>query len=99
MLKSFFNTISLRGKKLAEAQEKAKKQEERVYLIFVQNKKKGMTPFDVSKEYNKLYPNAPVTSIRRAMTKLTKEKHLVMTEKKRNGIYNTPNHIWELNLS
>ena len=58
-----------------------------------------MTPFDVSEIYNKLYSNAPITSIRRAMTQLTKDNHLVMTEKKRNGIYNTPNHLWELNLN
>lgn len=99
MLKSFFNTISLRGKKLVEAQINAKIQEEKIYLIFLQNKRKGMTPFDVSEIYNKLYSNAPITSIRRAMTQLTKDNHLVMTEKKRNGIYNTPNHLWELNLN
>lgn len=99
MLKTFFNTISLSGKKLIEAQKKAKVQEDRVYLIFVQNKKRGMTPFDVSKEYDKLYPKAPVTSIRRAMTQLTKNRHLVMTNNKKNGIYNTPNHVWELNIN
>lgn len=99
MLKSFFNTISLRGKKLVEAQRNAKAQQEKVYLIFLQNKRKGMTPFDVNTEYSKLYPKVPITSIRRAMTQLTKDKHLVMTEKKRNGLYDTPNHLWELNLN
>ena len=98
-MKNFFNTINLTGKKLIEAQQNAKIQEERVYLIFLQNKKLGMTPFDVSREYDKLYPKAPVTSIRRAMTQLTKNKHIIMTEKKKNGIYNTPNHVWELNIN
>lgn len=97
-MKTFFNTIKLSGAKLIEAQKKAKLQDERIYLIFVQNKKVGMTPAEVWNIYIKLYNRnkPPITSIRRSITNLTNEGNLVNTTLKREGMYGADNFIWKL---
>lgn len=100
MLKNFFNTIKLYGKQLKEAQEKATNQDERIYLIFSQNRGKKMTPFEVLDIYKKLYKEVPITSIRRSLTYLSTpdkegKSHLVKTEEMRNGKYAKPNHLWK----
>lgn len=95
-MKSFFNTIELWGKGLFCANQKATTQEERIYLIFMQNKGKEMTPFEVLDQYVKTYPPAPITSIRRAITQLTKKNHLTMTSNMKVGNYGTANHTWTI---
>lgn len=98
MLKIFHNTISLVGKKLTEARKKAKTQNERIYLIFVENKGKKMTPFDVHSKYSKLYPNAPITSIRRSITHLTDNGAIEKLDKMQKGSYGKNNHLWTLKI-
>jgi Fe2+ or Zn2+ uptake regulation protein len=98
MLKIFHNTIKLVGKKLDEARKSARNQNERIYLIFLQNKGKNMTPFQVHSEYNKLYPNVPVTSIRRSMTYLTENSMIQKLDSMDKGIYGKNNHQWTLKL-
>ena len=98
MLKIFHNTIKLVGKKLQEARKQAKNQNERIYLIFLQNKGKKMTPFQVQSEYNKIYPSVPVTSIRRSMTYLTENSMIQKLDSMDKGIYGKNNHQWTLKL-
>ena len=40
-------------------------------------------------------PDAPLTSVRRAMTNLTKDGLLEKTELKAEGIYGRPEHFWK----
>jgi hypothetical protein len=58
-----------------------------------------MTPFEVEEAYIKLYPKVPITSIRRAMSNLTKDNKLVKTNAMKQGGYDKPNFIWEYNKS
>lgn len=93
---NFFNTIELSGPPLVEATEQASKQDDRVMKIF---KKMGckLTPFQVSEIYNKLYPECPVTSIRRSLTVLTTKGFLTMCDEMKIERYNKPNHYWKIN--
>lgn len=72
---------SVRGKRIAF---KDKTQESRVEAIIRENGI-GMTPNEVEEEYNKLYDTVPLTSIRRAMSKLTDYGILNMSGEKKNG--------------
>ena len=83
---------SVRGKRIVF---KDKTQESRVEAIIRENKN-GMTPPQVHEYYEKLYDSVPLTSIRRAMTKLTDYGILNMTGEKRKGKYNRENFVWSL---
>lgn len=72
-----------------------KKQSKRVEYIIRENGA-GMTPPQVHKVYESIYTHVPITSIRRAMTKLTDEGVLTMTGEKRMGDYNKTNFVWSL---
>lgn len=90
---SFFNTIHLSGNNLAEATGQALKQDERVLQIL---KAGAMTPIQVSKVYNQLYPEAPLTSIRRSMTVLTKKGFLEKCFEMKQEKYGKENHLWRV---
>lgn len=72
-----------------------KKQSKRVESIIRENGA-GMTPPELHRVYESIYTNVPITSIRRAMTKLTDEGILTMTGEKRMGDYNKTNFVWSL---
>lgn len=72
-----------------------KTQSKRVEIIIRENGA-GMTPFQVHKVYESTYTHVPITSIRRAMSKLTDEGILTMTGEKRKGDYNRENFVWSL---
>ena len=93
MSSKFFNTIHLKGVSLKKAWEKAKSQEERIYLLMLEQNI-ALTPFQVHYLYNQKYEDIPVTSIRRAMTNLCNTGFIAKTEKMQEGIYGMPNHKW-----
>jgi hypothetical protein len=72
-----------------------KKQSKRVESIIRENGA-GMTPPEIHRVYESIYAHVPITSIRRAMTKLTDEGVLTMTGEKRMGDYNKTNFVWSL---
>jgi hypothetical protein len=82
----------IRGKRIVIED---KKQSKRVESIIRENGA-GMTPPQVHKVYESIYTHVPITSIRRAMTKLTDEGVLTMTGEKRMGDYNKTNFVWSL---
>jgi hypothetical protein len=96
MPKHFYNTCSLTGENLVEANEKAKSQEQKILNLFLAGDGNGYTPSDVLVKTPGLN-GAPITSVRRAMANLTKDLHLVKTDEMRDGIYGKPEHIWKLN--
>ena len=85
-------TPSVRGKRIVIND---KNQSAKVESI-IREKGFGLTPPEVEEIYNKLYDAIPLTSIRRALTKLTDEGVLVMTGEKRKGKYNKMNFVWSL---
>jgi hypothetical protein len=90
---SYYNTTSKEGEQLEISTEKAKSQEELVLDLFQKNEYHNFTPFEVLES---LGLKAPVTSIRRAMTNLTKAGKLRKLDIKRRGDYGEPNYTWQL---
>lgn len=91
---SFFNTIELSGKDLAEAEANARNQEQRILYLF--KFYKSGTPSQMSNRYDKRWPSVPITSIRRAITNLTENNYLEMTDQMYPGLYGKPEHSWQL---
>lgn len=92
----YYNTVSEAGPQLAEYQAKAGEQNETVLAIFhVQNRQ--LSPSQVLELWpHWLMRTPPLTSIRRAITTLTKAGALVKTETKRKGVYGRMEHVWTL---
>jgi len=97
-MKAFYNTIHAEGVELNNYDDKAHSQQDLIISLFhyKANEYKTysfeMTPYEVSR----YFPEWPITSIRRAMTNLTKEGKLVKTNKQRTGGYGKPNYTWRL---
>jgi len=94
-LPSYFNTTSLKGKKLQREIVTAKSQEKIILDYF--KVKKSLSPSQVYRFRGVIgLGNAPITSIRRSITMLTYDDKLVKTEKQRIGLYGKPEFVWEL---
>lgn len=91
----FYNTIGLKGESLAAAGLQCSVQEARIIEIMFM-RALAMTPFEVLKIYETMYPVVPVTSIRRAMTSLAKQGILEKTGEMKLEQFGKPNHTWKL---
>jgi len=91
-MKEFYNTTNESGTQLEMFTQKAMKQEDKVMLIF---KTYYMITAHECWEYFD-DPKTPITSIRRAITNLTRKDKLVMTESKKEGGYGRNNYIYKL---
>lgn len=88
---SYFNTTNESGTTLKNNVAKAKSQEERIFKMFM--------------DYNSFSPaglqacfsSIPITSVRRALTNLTKQGKLIKTNEKRIGMYGRSEYVWKLN--
>lgn len=97
--RSFHNTLGMSGRDLMLAETKARGQEEVVYTFFKVHWGQAYPPSRVHKllvKAEKIKEMVPITSIRRAMTNLTKEGKLAMMENKVNGPLGKPEHTWKL---
>ena len=92
---NFFNTTELKPEPLALAIAQACNQNERVLKIFKRMDCK-LTPLQVSEIYNNIYPECPVTSLRRSITVLTTKGLLVKCNEQRNEKYGHPNYYWRI---
>jgi len=90
-MKSFHNTINESGQKL-DTSEKMCITQEQLVLSFFQKSRTLLSPFQV----HAVFPQYPITSIRRAMTNLTKDGKLIKTDKMRQGAYGKANYLWGL---
>ena len=93
---SYHNTTNLQGEELKKAKRNAFTQEEVILDIF-EDKEVRLTPSDVWTMYCSEFKEAPLTSIRRAITGLTGKGKLVKTDKMREGEYGRLEHCWKLN--
>lgn len=91
----FWNTIGLGGEDLVEARRQVSKQEEIVLDIFT-TCGDLMTPYEVWERLVAIGKIYPLTSVRRAITNLTKEGMLEKTNHKVKGGYGTLNYCWRL---
>lgn len=93
----YHNTSGIQGRLLLDFQERARSQEDRIYRIFQESPRKLMTPFEVKTILDFLEgTDTPITSVRRAMTDLTKEGRLVRTRERKTEVYARPNYYWRL---
>ena len=90
---SFYNTIQLDGEVLKEAIRNGERQQDIILDIFRKYPEKHITPSEIYMTLGKLWP---ITSIRRAITNLTNEGHLIKTDHQRIGLYEKPNYCWTL---
>ena len=90
---SYHNTTGLDDRALEERLEQAETQEERAEAFFRAREGRRFTPFEVQ---DQVFPETPITSVRRAITNLTEAGVLRKTEETRPGRYGEPNHTWTL---
>ena len=89
---AFYQTIDQVGSALKESNKKASKQEDLIFALF----QKRNEPLSPSMVLSQSGLNCPITSIRRAMTCLTNSGKIVKTDRQVRGMYNKPEHLWEL---
>ena len=90
---TFFNTTHATNPELAQYRQQALSQDEVILALFKENQFRTWTPSEVMAA---VLPDAPVTSIRRAITTLTQDTHLVKTDTQRNGPYGRPEYAWRV---
>jgi Fe2+ or Zn2+ uptake regulation protein len=96
-MRRFYNTIGLYEGELESANLQAKTQEDLILQVFQNNPDTLFTPFGLQGELEAMGKNYPITSIRRAITNLTKRGFLVKTIAKKPGIYGQLNFLWRYN--
>lgn len=92
----FYNSVHLTGHKLTASKTQAKYQNDIVLDIF-RFANIPLTPFDVHSLYCSKNPSCPVTSIRRAITTLTKAAKLIKTGTMKKEVFGKPNYKWKIN--
>lgn len=89
----YYNTNGESGQELSTSHKKANKQELAVLSVFESNVGEIYTPEEILRETGL---NCPLTSIRRAISDLTKKGLLEKTEHRKMGIYGKMVHTWRL---
>jgi len=91
---TYYNTTNESGQILLDFNDKAIGLEKKILNIFRKYPGKKMTPFEVLSINGNI--NIPITSVRRAMSNLTKEDLLEKTNEKKPGRYGRPNYCWQI---
>ena len=90
----YYNTNDETGSELSRSRSNANTQEKIILELFQGSPNLMFSPFDVL-ELTDL--NAPITSIRRALTDLTSKGKLVKSSIMKMGPYGKQVHCWKLN--
>ena len=88
----YYNTTNQSGSLLRWYEEQTDKQED-IVLRFFEEHPGNHSPFDV---HFSCLSSAPITSVRRAITNLTKAGKLVKTDHQKMGAYGKPCYTWKL---
>lgn len=92
---NYHNTTAQAGAILVTYAEKAKTQDEEVLEIFKRYSK--LTASEAFRWYQDEHStDVPLTSIRRAISNLSKEGALTKTDDQRTGIYGRPEYVYKL---
>lgn len=91
---AFYNTTDESGPALEASRCKGRKQESAVLGYYLQHPNNFVSPSQLFKAFE--HKNWPITSIRRAVTDLTRDGLLVKTPKTVMGIYGKKEHCWKL---
>ena len=90
----FYNTIELKGTELGTAILKAQKQDDRIYFLLRQFKG-YYTPYQIQAQYNRLFKEIPITSVRRSLNTLTNNGKAVKGDILVTERYGAKNHKWK----
>ena len=93
MSREYYNTLNESKSDAKESKDKAKKQKDQIFAIF-RHTLRPMTPAEIWEGYGFKNSNAPLTSIRRAITNLESEGLLEKTDIQKPGIYGKMNYCW-----
>jgi len=93
-MKKYYNTTNEKGVELKKNISKANHQNMRVMELFQEDM--GSNRYSPSQVMGLALPHAPITSVRRAMSDLTKAGYLTRTQDKIYGIYGRKEYIWKL---
>jgi Fe2+ or Zn2+ uptake regulation protein len=96
---AYYNTNNETGEELQASRRKSSKQKTEVLAVFLTYPTTPLSPDDIHSfiKDNSEEPDAqlwPITSIRRAISDLTKEGELFKTEEKKMGSYGKRVHCW-----
>lgn len=94
MSESYYNTTHQGGEQLALFKVKAERQEVAIINYWRAHKKEKFHPAQIQQRIETLN-NAPLTSIRRAFTNLSKTGNIKKTDFQVKGPYSRPTHLWE----
>jgi len=87
---AYFNTTNLSGETLVKEKKNAQTQEEIIMDIY----KRFDLPYTPCQIQSNWMENAPLTSVRRAITSLEKQGKLIKLDTMVEGIYGKPVHLW-----
>lgn len=87
----FHNTVALDSYELLRAEGRAIRQEDIVLAIFDESRDGLLTPEDV---LERMPVGTPITSVRRAMSDLTKQGQLMKTQQFKQGPFGVRIHFW-----
>lgn len=97
MTENYYNTNGETGTTLAASRKTVNKQEQKVLDFFAKNPTKSFGPSNLFCDTFVLGSSSPLTSVRRAITNLTKEGYLIKTDEKQTGAYGKAEHLWTYN--
>ena len=89
---SYYNTTNLKRDELKTSHKKTISQEQKILEIF-KNHQIPLSPTDL---YLNFFDKTPITSIRRALSNLTKDGKLEKTLLMKIGSYGKAEHCWRL---
>lgn len=90
---TYYNTTNRKGYELISGREKAKAQEREILKYFRRRKGVCFHPAIIQQKIKSL-SNVPLTSVRRAITNLTKSGKLAKTKYLVEGPYGRACHLW-----
>ena len=91
---TYYNTTRMQGDQLVMFTRKAATQNEIIYQMF--QRSITLTPSLCQRMCEQQGNRWPITSVRRAITNLTKDGLLEKTDEKRPGAYNRPEYVWRI---
>lgn len=91
---TFYQTIGLTRRELSEYHEKSITQERLIQTLFEKNPGQSFTPFEVCRAC--CFEDMQITSVRRAISDLTKKGVIEKTATYKMGSLGVKNHTWKL---
>jgi len=94
----YYNTNNESGLDLRESWYSNANQDELVLKLFQIHAPRTFTPDEIEEICNRCNRRWPITSIRRAISTLTKHGNLTKTSELREGKYGKKTHAWKYNI-